>query len=114
MKKVMVTKGLRGRENPEAYHENCLAAVRAHYTGKDEEITITESTGVSNTFDGSTAQKRLYAFGNTLMNELAICDEIVFMDDWEKYDGCLSEHFIATRYGVPCVYLSSKQQTGGN
>jgi hypothetical protein len=43
------------------------------------------------------------------MDGLALADEVVFMDDWEKYDGCRVEHFIAAQYGVPCVYLSTKE-----
>jgi len=111
IKKVMVTKGLRGKENPESYHEKCLSVVRKHYDDIGESIEITTSTGVYNDFDGSTTQKRLYAFGNTLMKELAICDEIVFMDDWENYDGCSCENFIAKRYNVKCVYLNSQEVT---
>ena len=108
MKRVMVTKGLRGRENPEQYHEICIAAVKAYYASKGEEIEITESNGVSNSFDGSTTQKRLYGLGNVIAAELAICDELVLMDNWQNYDGCRSEHFIASQYGVKCVYLRSE------
>lgn len=108
MRKIMVTKGLRGKENPKAYHEKCLAAVRAHYAALGEEINITESTGVSNSFDGSSLNKRLYGLGRVIMEELSAADELVLMDDWQNYDGCRSEHFIATQYGVPCVYLSSR------
>lgn len=108
MKNIMVTKGLRGRENPEGYHEKCLAAVKSHYSSLGEEINITESTGVSNSFDGSTANKRLAGLGRVVMEELAITDELVLMDDWERYDGCRSEHFIASQYGIKCVYLDSK------
>jgi len=108
MKKVMVTKGLRGRENPEQYHEFCVAAVKAYYASKSEEIEITESNGVSNSFDGNSTQKRLFGLGNVIAAELAICDELVLMDDWQNYDGCRSEHFIASQYGVKCVYLRSE------
>jgi hypothetical protein len=108
MKKVMVTKGLRGKTNPEAYHEKCISAVKRYYADKNEKIEITESNGVSNTFDGSTTQKRLFGLGNVIAAELAVCDELVLMDDWKNYDGCRSEHFIATQYGVPCVYMMSE------
>lgn len=107
MKKVMVTKGLRGKENPELYHKKCLEAVKQHYAAKGEDIEITESTGVSNTFDGSMINKRLAGLGRVIMEELSVADELVLMDDWEKYDGCRSEHFIAAQYNIKCVYLNS-------
>jgi len=108
MKKVMVTKGLRGKENPEAYHAKCIEAVRHFYAAKGQEVRITETNPVTNTFDGSITQNRLFGLGNVIAAELAICDELVLMDDWQNYDGCRSEHFIAAQYGIPCVYLSSE------
>ena len=107
MKKVMVTKGLRGRSNPEAYHKKCITAVEKYYAGIGQPIELTSWRGVSNSFDGSTASKRLVGLAGTIAHEVAVADEIVFMDDWERYDGCVVEHLIAIRYGIPCLYLRS-------
>jgi len=107
MKKVMVTKGLRGRPDPEAYHEKCMVAVNAYYDAKGEKYMILSSGGVRNDFDGSTINKRLYALGHTIQQELALADEVVFMDDWERFDGPVVEHLMCIRYGIPCVYLTS-------
>jgi hypothetical protein len=104
-KKVMVTKGLRGRTNPEAYHEACLQAARHYYSFRGETVQILESTGVSNGFDGSDVGRRLSGLGRVIAEELAVCDELVLMDDWQNYDGCRCEHFIAAQYGIKCVYL---------
>jgi len=106
--KVMVTKGLRGRTDPEAYHKRCISAVLDYYTARKQLVEILSFKGVSNTFDGSTTQKRLVGLGNTLIHEVAQADVIVFMDEWHHYDGCVVEHLIALRYGIPIVYLSSE------
>ena len=99
MKKIMVSNGLRGKENVEQYIADCRAVVDKHYTERGEEFERI------NTFFADFDGNRLQFLGRSISEGLSICDEVVFMDDWEKYDGCRCEHFIATVYGVPCVYL---------
>ena len=107
-KKIFVSKGLRGQENPEAYHARCIEAVKQYYAGLGEEIEILESTKVSNTFDSSDIKNRIHCLGNTIANELAYCDVAVFMDNWQNYDGCRCEQYIAMRYGIECIHLGSQ------
>ena len=102
MKKIMVSNGLRGKASPEAYVEKCREAVDRHYTEKGEDFERINTYFA--VYDGN----RLQFLGRSISEGLAIADEVVFMDDWEKYDGCRCEHFIATQYGVPCVYLRSE------
>jgi len=40
------------------------------------------------------------------MDGVAQADLIVFMDDWYKYDGCISEFLIAIRYDKPVLFMS--------
>jgi hypothetical protein len=101
MKKIMVSNGLRGKPDPEGYIEKCREAVDAYYAAKGEDIELVD------TFPDDFNGNRLQFLGKTISEELAIADEVAFMDDWQNYDGCLAEHFIAVRYGVPCVYLES-------
>jgi hypothetical protein len=51
-------------------------------------------------FDGN----RLEFLGKSIMDGLAKADVALFLDDWEKFDGCRAEHFIAAQYGVRCIY----------
>ena len=102
MKKIMVSNGLRGKENVEQYIEKCRKAVDKYYTEKGEKFERI------NTFFANFNGNRLQFLGKSISEGLALADEIVFMDDWETYDGCRCEHFIAVQYGVKCVYLSSE------
>ena len=101
MKRIMVSNGLRGKEDPEAYVQRCRQAVDAYYMAKGEPFERIDTYFAD--FDGN----RLQFLGKSISEGLALADEVVFMDDWETYDGCRSEHFIATQYGVKCVYLES-------
>ena len=97
----MVSNGLRGKENPEQYVEKCRAAVDKYYAGRGEEFERI------NTFFADFNGNALQFLGKGISEGLAVADEIVFMDDWEQYRGCMTEHFIAVQYGVKCVYLTS-------
>jgi hypothetical protein len=102
MKKIMISNGLRGKTNPMEYVEKCRQAVRDHYAAIEEEVELIDT--YFKDFNGN----RLQFLGKSISDGVAIADEMVFMDDWQKYDGCRTEHFIAAQYGVPCVYLRSK------
>jgi len=101
MKRIMGSNGLRGKENPEQYIEKCRAAIDKYYTAKGEPFERI------NTFFADFDGNRLQFLGKSISEGLALADEVVFMDDWEEYDGCRCEHFIAVQYGVKCVYLNS-------
>ena len=101
MKRIMVSNGLRGKENPKEYVERCRSAVDAYYSATGEAFERIDTFFTD--FNGN----RLQFLGKSISEGLALADEVVFMDDWEKYDGCRAEHFIAAQYGVPCVYLST-------
>ena len=101
MKKIMISNGLRGKENPEKYVQKCREVVDEFYKSRGEEFERI------NTYFADFNGNRLQFLGKSISEGVAIADEVVFMDDWEKYDGCRCEHFIATQYGVKCVYLNS-------
>jgi hypothetical protein len=62
---------------------------------------------IIDTFFSDYKGNRLQFLGKSIMEGLAVADVAVFVDDWEKYDGCRCEHFIATQYGVKCIYYNS-------
>jgi hypothetical protein len=49
---------------------------------------------------------RLQFLGKSISEGLALADVALFIGDWEHYDGCRCEHFIAVQYGVPCRYYN--------
>ncbi|MDR0474933.1 MAG: hypothetical protein LBH43_14820, partial [Treponema sp.] len=65
--------------------------------GEEYEIINTHFTE----FNGN----RLQFLGKSIMEGLAVADIAIFIDDWEKYDGCRCEHFIASQYKIPCIYI---------
>ena len=62
---------------------------------------------IIDTFFSDYKGNRLQFLGKSISEGLALADVAVFVDDWEKYDGCRCEHFIATQYGVKCIYYST-------
>jgi hypothetical protein len=48
---------------------------------------------------------RLEFLGKSITEGLSKADIAVFCSDWERYDGCRCEHFIASQYKIPCVYI---------
>ena len=104
MKNVMVCCSMNGKPDAEHYWEKCKNAVSNYYlnTTQDETIRILD-TFVMKDVDWN----KIMFLGYSISKGLALADEVVFMDDWEKYNGCRCEHFIAVQYGIPCVYLKS-------
>jgi len=104
MKKIMISNGLRGKEHPMEYVDRCREVVKAYFAkpGRDHIELI-------NTYFADYNGNRLQFLGRSISEGLALADIVVFMDDWHNYDGCRSEHFIATQYGVPILYLSTHE-----
>jgi hypothetical protein len=100
MKKIMISQGIRNNPYPMTYIDKCKKVVEAFYEGKGEFVII-------NTFFPDFDGNRIKFLGKAIMEGLAEADEVVFMDDWETFDGCRCEHFIAAQYGIHCEYLST-------
>jgi hypothetical protein len=49
---------------------------------------------------------RLQFLGKSISDGLALADVALFIGDWERYDGCRCEHFIAAQYKIPCLYYN--------
>jgi hypothetical protein len=47
---------------------------------------------------------RLQFLGKSILDGLALADVALFIGDWENFDGCRCEQFIAAQYKVPCLY----------
>lgn len=101
VKLVMISNGLQGKENPSEYVDRCRLVVADYYASLGEEVQIINT--YFNDYDGN----RLQFLGKSITEGLAVADEIVFMDDWENHDGCSCENFIANKYGVSCIYLTT-------
>ncbi len=102
--KVFISNGLRDKENPKEYVERCRKVVEEEMAKLFPDETIERIDTYFEDFNGN----RLQFLGKSIMEGLAVCDVAVFMDDWQWFEGCRSEHFIATQYGIPCYYFSTK------
>jgi hypothetical protein len=98
VKKVFISQPMRGKtaEQILADRDRAIDTVKILFKGHHIEIIDT----FFNDFDGN----RLQFLGKSIGEGLAIADIAVFVGDWQKYDGCRCEHFIAAQYGVPCMY----------
>ena len=93
--KVFISQPMRGKTESEIEAQRA-AAIRT--LGEDAEVIGTQFTA---DFSGS----RLQFLGKSIMDGLAQADAALFIGDWEKYDGCRCEHFIAAQYGIKCMYM---------
>jgi len=101
MIRVMISNGLRGKENPEQYVALCRKVTKDYYEKKGTPVELID------TYFSDFTGNRLQFLGKAIQNGLALADEVVFIDDWQNYDGCRCEHFIAAQYKVPCRYLET-------
>jgi hypothetical protein len=96
-KKIFISQPMRGRTTCEILGErlDAISQIRdyVHYKfGQDIEII---DTFLEN-FNGN----RLEFLGKSILEGLAKADIAVFVGDWQEYDGCCCEHYIAERYGI--------------
>jgi hypothetical protein len=101
MRRVFISQPMRGKTNGEIKRERdrALSLARGYYQD-DVELIDTFFEG----FNGN----RLEFLGKSVMEGLAKADVAVFVGDWQNYDGCRCEHFIAAQYKVPCHYVDLK------
>jgi hypothetical protein len=77
--------------------------IRRRVAGQLQEV-YGNDINILDTFFDDFHGNSLQFLGKSISEGLALADIAVFVDDWEKYDGCRSLHFIATQYGVRCIY----------
>jgi hypothetical protein len=97
MKKIFVSQPMRGKTEGEilSERENALKRLKEKIGGF--ELVDSYFAG----FNGN----RLQFLGKSISEGLALADIALFVGDWENYDGCRCEQFIAERYKVPCLYF---------
>lgn len=110
--KIMLSNGLRGKDNPDEYIIECRKALDdwadengieyelLHSYRPDEYKAAINELGLKNA--------RIAMLGTTITNKLAKCDTLVLIDDWYNYDGCIIEFEIAKRYGKDIVFIDTK------
>jgi hypothetical protein len=100
--KVFISQPMRGKTEDEILDERTRAfdAVCGRFNTPRQEIERLDT--FFKDFNGN----RLEFLGRSIMEGLAKADVAVFIGDWQNYDGCRCEHFIAAQYKVPCLYVS--------
>ena len=96
MKKVFVSQPMRGKTEAEilSARETALKRLKENIGGFELVDTYFAD------FNGN----RLQFLGKSISEGLALADVALFIGDWENFDGCRCEQFIAAQYGVPCYY----------
>jgi hypothetical protein len=96
MKKVFVSQPMRDKTEEQIKSERD-AALKAF---KEARGPYTLIDTYFKDFDGN----RLQFLGKSISEGLALADVALFIGDWENFDGCRCEQFIAAQYKVPCMY----------
>ena len=101
MKKIFISQPMKGKteEHIKEIRQNAINTLKFMYPNLINEYEIINTHFTD--FNGN----RLQFLGKSIMEGLAIADVAVFLDDWEKYDGCRCEHFIASQYKIHCLYI---------
>jgi hypothetical protein len=100
MKKIFISQPMRGKTDTQilAERDRAVDTARSFFNGGQVEVIDT----FFNSFHGN----RLEFLGKSIMEGLAVADVVVFIGDWQNYDGCRCEHFIAAQYKIPCFYVN--------
>ena len=98
MKKVFVSQPMKGKtpEDILSARENALEQLKEG---------IGEFELIDTYFEGFNGN-RLQFLGKSISEGLALADIALFIGDWERYDGCRCEHFVAAQYEIPCIYYN--------
>ncbi|MDR1232503.1 MAG: hypothetical protein LBK61_14010 [Spirochaetaceae bacterium] len=96
MRKVFVSQPMRGKTEEQIKSEREAALKAFGEASGPFELVDTYFKD----FDGN----RLQFLGKSISEGLALADTALFIGDWEGFDGCRCEHFIAAQYKVPCEY----------
>lgn len=109
---IMISNGLKGKENPKEYVTKCRDALEKWCRNKGICYNLLHSYRPDE-FESAVAtmgevNARIAMLGITTTNELAICDILVLVDDWYNYNGCCIEFEIARRYGKRIEFISTE------
>jgi hypothetical protein len=98
--KVFISQPMRGRSQEQILEERQkgIAFIQRQHPNQTIEILDTYFKD----FTGN----RLEFLGKSIAEGLAKADRALFLGNYEAYDGCVCEHVIAKRYGIPTSYFS--------
>ncbi|GHV36386.1 hypothetical protein FACS1894187_10910 [Synergistales bacterium] len=94
MKKVFISQPMRDKSSEQILRERDGALAK-----------IEEPFELIDTFFKDFDGNKLEFLGRSISLGLAKADVAVFIGNWQEYDGCRCEHFIASQYKIPCVYF---------
>lgn len=111
--KIMLSNGLRGKENPDQYVQDCRTALAKFCQDNSIQYELLHSYRPDQYKEVigqlGEAKARVYMLGITITKELAGCDMLVLVDDWYNYDGCVVEFEIAKRYGKQIAFINTER-----
>jgi hypothetical protein len=99
MKKVFISQPMKGKTEEEILSARNGALEQLKIKIGDFELI--------NTYFADFNGNRLQFLGKSISEGLALADIAVFIGEWERFDGCRCEQFIAAQYGVPCLFFNS-------
>jgi len=108
----MLSNGLRGKSDPATYVKKCDKALEEWAKANNVQYELLHNFR-PNQYEKEVAEyglevARIRMLGETITNELALCDILALCDDWYNYDGCSIEFEIAKRYAKPIIFLKTE------
>ncbi len=103
MKKIFISQPVAGKSEEEILQtrENALVKVKDYVKRTMDDNFVLIDTYFSD-FNGNPVE----FLGKAISEGLAKADLCVFLPGWENTNGCRCEHFIATQYNVPKLYIN--------
>jgi hypothetical protein len=96
MKKVFISQPMKDRTPEDIKSERNKALYYLEKTIGEFELI--------DTYFSDFAGNRLQFLGKSISEGLALANVALFIGNWEAYDGCRCEHFVASQYKIPCLY----------
>lgn len=104
-KKVMISQPMRGLTDEQILQTKNKAVKRLQSMGYEviNSFFNTEFNSKDGLFEKGVIQIPIY-FLHRSLEAMSVCDAIYFCKGWDKANGCIVEHDVATRYGMEALY----------
>ena len=104
-KKVMISQPMRGLTDDQIIQTKIKAVKKLESMGYEvvNSFFNTEYDSKDKLFNKGVIQIPIY-FLHRSLEVMSLCDTMYFCKGWDKTNGCIIEHDVATRYGMEVLY----------
>lgn len=104
-KRVMISQPMKGLTDEQILETKIKAVKKLESMGYEvvNSFFNAESNSKDRLFEKGVIQIPIY-FLHRSLEAMSVCDTIYFCKGWDKANGCIVEHDVATRYGMEVLY----------